>query len=863
MEQSPSLSSELKPFRSKGLVRRVTPFMGAGLVALVVFVDPDFTHLPVAEGIAIVIAASVVLGVILPIDWDRLPRLAMTVPLVAALALGWGGVLSPTSPAYFVSVGAGAVIIVAVYAIPWDHFPRWVHNLPIFGAIAAIFIFQAAAPLPSASATSPLLLFPLVLTTVLFVALYHTRNELLAAAGLASIGLVVMALLKRNQTGELGTALLVTVVLWVVVVTVHEVVRQLDLSKARLQAVIDNSLNAIVTMNAQGLVTGWNPQAEATFGWKSDEIMGQALADTIIPPQYRDRHRNGLARYLATGEGPVLGKVLDLTALNKSGREFPVEVTISPASTAGEEMMFVGFLRDVSARKKADEAIQQLNDQLRVANQHKSEFLANMSHELRTPLNAILGFSDLLIDDVTEKFDGVARRRFLGQINSSGRHLLALINDILDLSKVEAGQMVLRLENVVVQDVVREVINTIQPLASKKSIHLETHLDGAGQVPADAGKLKQMLLNLASNAVKFTNEGGHVTISADRMADVIDISVADTGIGIAHADQKHLFQEFHQVDSSISRSQEGTGLGLALTRRFVQLHGGAVSVVSERGKGSTFTLRLPLVQRAMDVPALASEPARLADTRPLVLVVEDNLQAANLLRRYLDRGGFRSMVAVSGIEAVAKARELLPVAITLDILLPGIDGWSVLTELKHDEVTRDIPVVVVSVVDDPELGRALGAIDYLVKPVDGKALLQRLARYKFTSKVGTEETRILVVDDEPANVEWLEGVLKPAGFYVLTARGGQEGIDLAKKERLDLVLLDLMMPRVSGFDVVAALHADEKTRSIPIMVLTAKDLTSEDKRQLNGHVAAVLSRGSTGAPDLLDWLHRLGTSTRV
>jgi CheY-like chemotaxis protein/anti-sigma regulatory factor (Ser/Thr protein kinase) len=432
-----------------------------------------------------------------------------------------------------------------------------------------------------------------------------------------------------------------------------------------------------------------------------------------------------------------------------------------------------------------------------------------------------------------------------------------LINDILDLSKVEAGQMVLRWENVVVADVVREVINTIEPLASKKSIHLESHVDGAGQVPADAGKLKQMLLNLASNAIKFTNEGGHVTISASRLADVLDFSVSDTGIGIAAADQGHLFEEFHQLDSSISRSQEGTGLGLALTKRFVELHGGAVSVVSELGKGSTFTLRLPLVQRGAEPPAVLSRPS---DTRPLVLVVEDNVQAANLIKRYLDRGGFRSVVAVSGIEAVEKARSLLPVAITLDILLPGIDGWSVLTSLKHDEATRDIPVVVVSVVDDPELGYALGAIDYLVKPIDGKALLQRLAQYKFTNKVGSQETRILVVDDEPANVEWLESVLKPAGFSVLSAPGGQEGIDLARRERLDLVLLDLMMPRVSGFDVVSALHADEKTRSIPIMVLTAKDLTSEDKRQLNGHVAAVLSKGSTGAPDLLEWLERLVTA---
>jgi CheY-like chemotaxis protein len=240
-----------------------------------------------------------------------------------------------------------------------------------------------------------------------------------------------------------------------------------------------------------------------------------------------------------------------------------------------------------------------------------------------------------------------------------------------------------------------------------------------------------------------------------------------------------------------------------------------------------------------------------------VLVVEDNLQAAELLVRQLDVGGFRSEIAVSGTEALAKARELQPIAITLDILLPGIDGWDVLERLKRDEATRDIPVVVISVLDKPELGRALGAMDYFVKPVDGKALLARLSKYRFMSRVGADETRILVVDDEPANLQWLEGVLKPAGFSVTSAHGGREGIDLARENHPHLILLDLMMPEVSGFDVVEALHEDEATRSIPIMILTAKDLTDDDKRHLNGHVAAIVERRSTAATDLLAWLNRL------
>jgi CheY-like chemotaxis protein len=252
-------------------------------------------------------------------------------------------------------------------------------------------------------------------------------------------------------------------------------------------------------------------------------------------------------------------------------------------------------------------------------------------------------------------------------------------------------------------------------------------------------------------------------------------------------------------------------------------------------------------------------PRANGEARPVVLVVEDNDQAADLLVRQLDHGGFHGVVAASGTEALAKARELQPVAITLDIVLPGLDGWDVLTQLKHDDATRDIPVVVVSVVDKPEFGKALGALDYFVKPINGKALLARLAKYTFANKLATDKTRVLTIDDEPANLRWLNGVLEPAGFSVTSAGGGRDGIDLAKASLPDLILLDLMMPDVNGFDVVEALYADQSTRSIPIMILTAKDLTDRDKRQLNGHAKAILERGSTGATDILAWLDRLMT----
>ena len=368
-----------------------------------------------------------------------------------------------------------------------------------------------------------------------------------------------------------------------------------------------------------------------------------------------------------------------------------------------------------------------------------------------------------------------------------------------------------------------------------------------------------MLLNLVSNGIKFTPAGGQVTIRARREESMIEISVSDTGIGMSEADLQLIFQEFRQLDQGSDRQQEGTGLGLALTKRFAELHGGTVSVQSSKGIGSTFTLRLPVEPPSPKTkPTPEATPIAVTDlTRPLVLVVEDNPPAAELLARYLDGGGFRMEIARTGTEALTKARALNPVAITLDILLPEIDGWEVLTRLKQEDSTRDIPVVVISVVDNPDLGRALGAIDYFVKPVDKQALLSRLGRYSFTSKVEQEEIRTLVVDDEPANLEYLESVLEPAGFTVLRASGGKEGIEMARTHTPHLVLLDLVMPGVAGFDVVEKLRSDHSTRSIPIMVLTAKQLTDEDKKQLNGYVAAVFERNSLAGPELINWLRQL------
>jgi len=602
-----------------------------------------------------------------------------------------------------------------------------------------------------------------------------------------------------------------------------------------------------------------NGQVRASVGMTSDQLeeLGTRVADL---PQ-------GVSRATLDGS-PRTVLVLPVTGLSSSGSLVVLSGPFSPG-LGGDEVsrvqQFMSAFATALDRRHLIERLKETNERLVAADRHKSVFLASMSHELRTPLNAILGFSELLIDAPNGGFPAATRTRFLQQIHSSGKHLLGLINDILDLSKIEAGQMELRLQTVSVAEVVGQVLATVEPLAAPKQIKVHTGEMSAGEITADAGKLKQMLLNLVANAIKFTPEGGEVTISASRSEKTVEIAVADNGIGIAPKDHARVFQGFQQVDSGMERQQAGTGLGLHLTRRFAALHGGDVLIDSQLGRGSVFTIVLPLVALRGIAPK-----SRLpgdgtfdkSDTRPLVLVVEDDPAAAELLTRQIDQAGFQTRVARTGTEALAKAREHKPDAITLDILLPDLDGWEVLTRLKRAQETSDIPVVVVSVVDNPELGMALGALDYFVKPVPAKELISRLTRFRFQGKSGKQLT-VLVVDDEEANREWLQGVLEPAGFGVVLASGGKEAIELARSNPPDLVLLDLMMPDVTGFDVVEALRDVASTRGIPIMVLTAKTLTDSDIRQLNGHVSTILRRGSTGAADLLGLLRQVVTPQEV
>ena len=639
-----------------------------------------------------------------------------------------------------------------------------------------------------------------------------------------------------------------------------------------LRAFMESLLVSDDTTSVDRGALEWAMRLTGGGGAISFDSRGDPRASSGIDPEFAGELRNllpglsnGIRRYERRSGQTVTLIALPIHSLEGTGRLVVVSGPFTPAIGNDEMNRVQQFMTSVTAGVDRTRLVKELKDanrELKDASEHKSVFLANMSHELRTPLNAIIGFSELMLDAKESQFDSATQKRFLAQIHSSGKHLLGLINDILDLAKVEAGQMELRLQDVPVEPVIAQALELVEPLAAEKRLTIRSEASSAGEVLADAGKLKQMLLNLISNAIKFTAEGGTVTITARRLPNAVEIAVADTGIGISDADQAKIFMEFHQVDPGPGRRQQGTGLGLALTRRFALLHGGDVRVTSKVGEGSVFTLRLPLQVAAVAPVDEKVDSAAAADpSRPLVLIIEDDIAAAELLTRQLQAAGFRTHVARTGTEAIAKARSMHPAAITLDILLPELDGWEVITRLKREEETSGIPVVVVSVVDNPELGKALGALDYFVKPVDGKLLVDRLNRLRLKPSVEGGATRVMVVDDEPANRHWLLRILEPAGFEVVEASGGREAIDLAKARPPDLVLLDLMMPEVTGFDVVEALRADPKTSQTPIMILTARHLSEADKRHLNGHVSTILSRGSVGAPDLLGLLQQVVEKT--
>lgn len=515
--------------------------------------------------------------------------------------------------------------------------------------------------------------------------------------------------------------------------------------------------------------------------------------------------------------------------------------------------------------EQKNSALEAMNRELQTASQAKTEFLSTMSHELRTPLNAIIGFSSLLKDGLAG--DLTARQReYVGYIHASGDHLLALIGDILDLSKIEAGRMEIDREPVDLDLLVSDAMAVIQERAREHGIRLSSGKLGlAHRLKADRRRLKQILYNLVSNAVKFTPDGGEVSVQAhlvDReraatglpgfrnglrtplpdsdFSTFVEVSVADTGVGIAQDDLSRLFTPFTQIKNPLARQVEGTGLGLATVSRLTQLHGGSVAVTSEPGHGSCFSLWLPWPSGA-DSGDDPSDAAADESGRPLALVVEDDDRAAELMRVQLDAMGFRVHRVASGEAALSLVGQCRPDLITLDIMLPGMDGWEFLSRVQDLPSWADVPVVVISVVADHQIGLSLGASAVLQKPIGRADFVRELERLGVKPSP-TRDVKVLVVDDDPSAVELMSAYLSRPGFSVLRAYGGQDGIALARQHLPDLAVLDLLMPDVGGIEVVEALKREPSTAEIPVIMVTAKQFSEQDRRELSAHVLSVIDK---------------------
>jgi len=635
-------------------------------------------------------------------------------------------------------------------------------------------------------------------------------------------------------------------------------------ANAQRQAVLDAALQmSIIATDVDGAVVLFNRGAETLLGYSGDEVIGNLRLLDFHPPEEIAARAAELSAELGWEVAPerlfaeyarqARTAVREWTYVRKDGTHFPVSLSVT--SLRGGDGGVSGHLAvamDITERKWAEHEANRAKQAAEAANQAKSNFLANMSHELRTPLNAIIGYSEMLQEELEDlgQDDLIPDLR---KIHSAGRHLLAMINDVLDISKIEAGKMDLFVESFDIHQMVGDVVSTIHPLVEKNANGLSIDCpEDIGAMTADLTKVRQTLFNLLSNASKFT-ENGSISLSVGREADWVVFSVRDTGIGMTPDQLGRLFQSFTQADASTTRKFGGTGLGLAISRTFCRMMGGDVTVESELGKGTVFTVRLPQAVIPPQPVVAVSHGIDEVSAHPLVLVIDDDAMARELLSRFLADNGFRSYLVDNGPEGIEAARRLKPAVITLDVMMPGMDGWSVLAALKADSEVAHIPVVIVSVVDNQALGYALGADHFMTKPIDRDRLAEVLSHFKESGPL----EHILVVEDDPTNRDMLCRMLARDGWSVIEAANGLIALDRVAERKPDLILLDLMMPEMDGFEFAVALRQHEEWRSIPIVVLTAKDIDQEDRARLSGCVEKVLRKGALDKEALLDELRRV------
>ena len=658
-------------------------------------------------------------------------------------------------------------------------------------------------------------------------------------------------------------------------------------SRSDLQSILDNSPMGIFLKDLDGRYIILNNRMAPLLGKQPEECVGR-LPTELFPPERVALIRQEDADLLAAGAMREID--LELECADGVRRTFRT-IKFPLRDERGRIYAVGGISSDITERNRMEKALQHALSSAEAASRTKSQFLANMSHELRTPLNSVIGFSEILLDKLFGELN-VKQQQYVTNILGSGRHLLLLINDLLDLAKIEAGKMHLDPERVMVEAVVQDGVNLVRGMAERKGVRLEVvEVDASLVARLDASRVKQIIYNLMSNAVKFTPKGGRVMLTAERFRQAeaaegadgrvagewLRLTVLDSGIGIAAEDLERIFMEFEQVDSTYARQQEGTGLGLALTRKLVSLHGGRVWAESPGriNQGSKFQVLLPLLgpPTTAERTAAPARPAAMGDEvaaaplrpraragvngRPVVLVVEDDVHACQMMKEHLDQGGYDMAQVATGEEALRQAVALRPVAITLDILLPDIHGLDVLARLKANRATANIPVLIVSVTDDRQLGMSLGAAEYFVKPVSAEKLLDALARARETSK--GEIRDVLVVDDEAASRENVKAVLEPRGYRVRASASGEEALRLIAEDPPDVAIVDLTMPGMSGFELVTRLRQNPATRKLPICIYTAKDLSASEVNWLNGQATAITPKPFR--EQLLGELQRVGANS--
>jgi PAS domain S-box-containing protein len=666
---------------------------------------------------------------------------------------------------------------------------------------------------------------------------------------------------KAMVTFVLATALAITSVLLIFVFLHRDTSlrKRVAAEQQRLAAynelLLQSTGEGIYAIDLKGNCTVLNRAGARILGLAPEDALGKSM-HALIHHSHADGSAYPLEQcpiygVMQSGHG---GRVDDEVFWRQDKSCFPVEYSAFPVIHSGYLAGAVVTFADITARKATEEELKQVREAAEAANIAKSQFLANMSHELRTPLNAVILYSELLQEEAEDR--GVSEFiPDLEKIRVAGRHLLALINGVLDLSKIEAGKMDLYLETFDIAKMVEEVAGTVQPLVEKKANKFDIHCPpGVGVMRADLTKVRQVLFNLLSNACKFT-EKGTIALEVSRQEkqgrDEVIFRVSDTGIGMTLEQLAKLFQPFTQADASTTRKYGGTGLGLTISKRFCEMMGGAIAVESKLGEGTAFTARFAadVAQTAPPVDETAASPIGehlLADL-PAVLVIDDDPSARDVMARFLASEGVRPVTASSGEQGLRLAAEIHPKVIFLDVMMPGMDGWAVLTALKNDPKLTDIPVVMVSMVNEKEMGYLLGAAEYLTKPIERDRLTSVVKKY---SPRGSA-SQVLIAEDDEATRQVLRRTLSKQGWKVAEAENGRVALERMTEQTPELILLDLMMPEMDGFEFLAELLQHPQWQSIPVVVLTSKDLTAEERNRLTGKVERVLQKGAYSRDALL------------